>query len=85
MVEPIYQKPLRALDHRLIWFLLSHQVIQDGKPTGTVAAGWRQQAIRELKTYRTKLYEAEKRLKAAGVIACEPRQRNVRIIGEAFQ
>lgn len=85
MGEPIYAKPLRALDHRLIWWLLSHQVVINGKPTGTVAAGWRQQAVKELKTYRMKIWAAEKRLRESGVIASEPRQRNVRIIPEAFQ
>lgn len=85
MAEPIYNRGLRALDYRLIFWLLSHQVVIDGVRTGTVAAGWRQQAVQELKTYRMKVWAAEKRLREAGVIASEPRQRNVRIIPEAFQ
>lgn len=85
MSDPLYAHKLRALDWRLLWWLLSKQTIVGGVATGIVPAGWRRRACKELKTYRTKIYESQKRLKEAGVIIVEPHQRNVRLNGDAFR
>lgn len=85
MADPLYSKPLRALDHRLIWWLLAHQSRDKGSPTGVVKSGWRTLALRDLKTHHRLLWESVKRLRAAGVIRSEPYQRNLRIDGSAFE
>lgn len=88
MGEPLYARKLHALDHRLLWWLLAHQEVADGVPTGIVrteGASWRVQAQADLKTHRPKLWAAIQRLRAAGVIESAPYSREVRIMPEAFQ
>ncbi len=86
MSEPIYALPLRALDHRLLWWLLSHQVISgEGRPTGLVRGPWREQARSDLKSHRPQMWAAEKRLREAGVIISEPYAHDIRIDGRAFE
>ena len=82
---PLYDKPLRALDHRLLWWLLDHQTVERGKPTGAVKEGWRTQALDELKTHRPLLWAAERRLRNAGVITSEKNQRSLVINAKAFE
>lgn len=85
MGDPIYSKELRRLDYRLIFWLLSHQNVDKGMPTGVVKSGWRTLAQRDLKTHHRLLWESVKRLRAAGVIRSEPYQRNLRVDGSAFE
>lgn len=84
-MEALTGKQLRLLDHRLLWWLLAHQVRDHrGRATGTVREGWRAKAMRELRVDKAGLWRAQQRLRTSGVIACKPRQRNLRILGEAF-
>lgn len=77
---------LRALDHRLVWWMLAHQARgRGGAPTGTVAHGWRARAMKEFGVSKHVLYLSQQRLKKAGIIEATPYQRNVRIRGEAFE
>jgi hypothetical protein len=82
---PIHDKPLRALDLRLIfWLLLNQKLDEAGMPTGVVEDGWRRRAVVELKTYREHIWAAEKRLRESGVITSRKHQRSLKINGSAF-
>lgn len=83
---PLYEKPLRLHDHRLLWWLLANQSKDErGIPTGLVAGGWRERALKDLGIQRPQLWLAEGRLKKAGVIEAEKNQRSLRINGSAFE
>lgn len=87
MGEPLYNRPLRALDFRLLFWLLQHQEYREGQPTGFIARttpSWRVRATEELNTHRQLLTKAEARLRAAGVITSIPHHREVQINPEAF-
>ena len=85
MTEPLYNKKLGELGHRLLWWMLAHQEKDaEGTPTGKVGAGWRLLAEKELKTHRPRLWAAEKKLLSAGVITKVPYSKEVTIDGRAF-
>lgn len=87
MGEPLYNRPLRALDFRLLFWLLTQQEYRDGVPTGFIprtVPSWRVRAAAELHTHRQLLTKAEARLRAAGVITSKPHHREVQINAEAF-
>lgn len=85
-MDALIGKHLRLLDHRLLWWLLAHQVRDHrGRATGTVREGWRAKAMHELRVDKAGLWRAQQRLRSQGVIDCRPRQRNLRILGAAFE
>ena len=79
MWVPIFKQPLLAVDHRLIWLLLS---LQDEE--GRVGRGWREKAMAELKIPQSTLWEAVNRLRDARIVICKPWSRTLRLRGEAF-
>lgn len=86
MTLPILARDLRAVDHRIVWWLLANQVRESRDvPTGTVPPGWRRRAMSELGITKGVLYKAEQRLKKAKIIEAAKYRRNTRVRGEAFQ
>lgn len=86
MTSPLLSRSLRAVDHRIVWWLLANQVKgARGEATGTVPHGWRARAMRELGIAKNVLYNAERRLKDASIIEARRFQRNVRLRGQAFE
>lgn len=86
MGEPLYSKPLRALDLRLIFWLLGHQAKDDsGLPSGVVRGPWRERARADLNTFRPQIWRAERRLREAGVLYSAPRSKDALIDGRAFE
>lgn len=82
----LFSDKLTLVDHRLLWWLLARQRrTHHGVGTGTVPAGWRTRARKELHYAKVTIHKSQQRLKAAGLITCARFERNVRINGDAFK
>ncbi len=82
----LYEKHnLRLVDHKLIWWMLLHQEHDArGVPTGILPAGWRLRAMADVGVLQTHFYQAQVRLKRAGILSVPSYKREARICGEAF-
>jgi hypothetical protein len=85
LTTPLYNRKLGVRSHRLLWWLLVHQGVNEGVATGVVPAGWRIKAARELNLAPAAMWKATTALKDAKVIAFAPYQKTVQINGDAFK
>ena len=76
---PLWDKELRRVDFRLIWWMLS-----DMTEDGLLKSGWRVRAQKALGQCQSVISDSSHRLRAAGVIRFRENQRAAWVLGEAF-